>query len=483
MAKHGSEVVEHHHLHHVGHGSHHAFHEELHSELRKLAMKKPDDEGKAVVHGKDHTAEADKPATAGHDHKHDGDGKTVVAAPEQKPDSDGKPALVSSDRKAEGDGKAVVANADHGADADGKPVKPVVDAKLSGGKNFERTSLEMTNAYDGHVNVAPDVPTPVKEAIVSGAPIRFSATQENQDAHRQPDFYFTPEGKLVANASAKPSTDGSINIEIQNKDKSSSNLSDAITNQTEEQKQAAKVMGQLYEKAHPGEPAPKWLADLSNAKPVLADFVPFNPPPSAPSEAPPENGFVSRGVSHHHRHRHSDGGFSSFAGNGGFDNHGNFRGNGGSGDGFLSTGVGKPLGPGEQVTAKDIYDYLVNVYGLTPIQASGILGNMQTESSFRTNALNKGEGAIGLAQWEGGRRTQLEAFAAGQGKPVTDWHVQVDFMMKELKGPERGAWNALQAARSPSEAAHAFDKFYERSAGTSRGERMANASNIFNVLT
>jgi hypothetical protein len=465
MAKHGSEVVEHHHQHHVGHGSHHAFHEELHSELRKLALKKPDDEGKTAVHAKDHKAEADKPATK--DHKQDGDGKPVV---------------VSNDRKLEGDGKAVVASADHPA-PEGKQDKVAPNAKPSDGKTFERTSLEITNAYDGHVNVAPDVPAPVKEAIASGAPIRFSATKENQEAHRQPDFYFTPEGKLVANSSAKPSTDGSINIEIQNRDKSSSNLSDAITNQTEEQKQAAKVMGQLYEKAHPGEPAPKWLADLSNAKPVLADFVPFNPPPSAPSEAPPENGFVSRGVSHHHRHRHSDGGFSSFAGNGGFDNHGNFRGNGGSGDGFLSTGVGKPLGPGEQVTAKDIYDYLVNVYGLTPIQASGILGNMQTESSFRTNALNKGEGAIGLAQWEGGRRTQLEAFAAGQGKPVTDWHVQVDFMMKELKGPERGAWNALQAARSPSEAAHAFDKFYERSAGTSRGERMANASNIFNVLT
>lgn len=376
---------------------------------------------------------------------------------------------------------------EHKPEGDDKP-GTMSDAKMRDGEKkqgpiFERTSLEMTNAYDRHVTTSQDVPERVKEAISSGAPIRFSATAENKGAHRQPDFYFTPEGKLIANANAKPSVDGSINIEIQNRDKSSSNLSDAITNQTEEQKQAANVISQLYEKAHPGEPAPKWMADLVSAKPVSADFIPFNPPPSAPAEAPPENGFVSRGATHHHRHRNSDGGFSSFAGNGGFDNHGYFRGSGGSGDGKLATGTGKPLGPAEQVTAKEIYDYLVNVYGLSPIQASGILGNMQTESSFRTNALNKGEGAIGLAQWEGGRRTQLEAFAANQGKPVTDWHVQVDFMMKELKGPERGAWNALQAAHTPAEAAHAFDKFYERSAGTSRGERMANASNIYQIVT
>lgn len=355
----------------------------------------------------------------------------------------------------------------------------------------ERPSLEVPPAFNGPLPAAQEVPAPIQQAIASGAPIRFSAPGENQQASRQPDYYFTPEGQLIPNPNAKPSPDGSINIEIQNRDRAANqSLRDAITHETDMQKQAAKEMIRLFQKSHPGQPVPSWMEDLMNAKPNLPDFVPFTPSPSAPASAPPENGFVPRGVGGHGSgggsRGGSGGGDGGFAGNGGFDNQGYFKGNGGSGDGTLSTGGtnshGQPLGPGEQVKAKEIYDYLTQHYGLSPVMASGILGNMQTESSFKTNAYNHGEGAIGLAQWEGGRRTQLENFAAQQGKPVTDWHVQVDFMMKELQGPEKNAWNALQAAHNPAEAARAFDKYYERSAGTSREQRAANATNIYQQL-
>jgi len=168
---------------------------------------------------------------------------------------------------------------------------------------------------------------------------------------------------------------------------------------------------------------------------------------------------------------------------GGFDGGGIFRGHGGAGDGTLSTGAvnckGQPLGPGETVQAKQIYDYLTSQYQLSPEVASGILGNMMTESSMRTNANNCAEGAIGLCQWEGPRRTALEHFAEAQGKPVTDWHVQVDFMMHELKGSESGALDRLQHAGTAQQAAAVFDRYFERSAGTSRGQRMANAENIY----
>jgi len=145
--------------------------------------------------------------------------------------------------------------------------------------------------------------------------------------------------------------------------------------------------------------------------------------------------------------------------------------------GTSSSAGAQPMSSGEQAQAQQIYQYLLSK-GLSPAQAAGVLGNMQTESSLNTGATNAAEGAIGLCQWEGGRRTALEQFAAAQGKPVTDWKTQVDFMMSELQGSESGAFNALKSATTPAEAAAAFDQYYERSAGTSRDERIANANNM-----
>ncbi|MCU1643828.1 MAG: hypothetical protein JWN03_4103 [Nocardia sp.] len=138
----------------------------------------------------------------------------------------------------------------------------------------------------------------------------------------------------------------------------------------------------------------------------------------------------------------------------------------------------EPIAAGKKAQVSDIYQYLITRYGFTPAQAAGILGNMQTESGFNTGSFNPQEGAIGLCQWEGGRRQQLEQFAAAQGKSVTDWHVQVDYMMSELHGGESGAYAHVKSAQTPGAAAAAFDQYYERSSGAARGERIANATSI-----
>ena len=149
----------------------------------------------------------------------------------------------------------------------------------------------------------------------------------------------------------------------------------------------------------------------------------------------------------------------------------------GAGDGSIYTGKGDgPIGPGEQVQAKQLFDYFKD-HGFTDAQASGILGNIQTESTFRTDAHNHQEGAIGFCQWEGNRRTDLENFAAHEGKPVTDWHVQADFVMHELNGKEHVAMSYLKEAHTPAQAAEAFQSHYERSA--SLGGRAANADHIY----
>ena len=322
------------------------------------------------------------------------------------------------------------------------------------------------------------IPNPFAQAVDNGAPIRFSSASENAQANRQPDFFLNTDGQMVANPKATPSGDGSINVQIQSQDpQGNKSLRDAIQHESDNQKQAAQEMIRLYQKAHPGKPAPAWMTDLVNAKPNLPDFVPFQPAPHAPVTPAPENGFVNRGVS-------SGGG--SGGGNGGFDSRGHFRGHGGSGDGMIPTGrADAPLGPGEQVQAKQLFDYFKD-HGFTEAQASGILGNIQTESSFCTNAHNKKEGAIGFCQWENkpgmvtGRRTDLENFAASQHKPVTDWHVQADFVMHELNGKEHVAMAHIKAAHTPQEAAKAFQFHYERS--KSLGHRADNADHIYAQL-
>jgi hypothetical protein len=357
--------------------------------------------------------------------------------------------------------------------------------------------MEIPPIFPGQAGAPVEVPAEIQQAIAQGRPIQFSSTGENQAAGQPPDYFLTPDGRLIHNDNAQPSPDGSINIEIQtpqdpqNPNQPDRSLRDAIMHETDMQRQAAKEMIQLFLKDHPGANVPQWMTDLATRHdpgmpPDTSNFVPGPSSPNAPVTPPPENGFSNRGV-------HGGGGGcnggggggradAGFANNGGFDSNGMFKGNGSSGDGSLNygnySGTGQPLDAGQTVAVKEIYDYMTQQYGLSPAVASGILGNMQTESSFKTNAYNKGEGAIGLCQWEGPRRHALEAFAQQEGKPVTDWHVQVDFMMHELKGGESGAWNRLQAAQTPAQAAAIFDQYYERSSGAARGQRVANANNI-----
>jgi len=141
------------------------------------------------------------------------------------------------------------------------------------------------------------------------------------------------------------------------------------------------------------------------------------------------------------------------------------------------------LSGGEKTSAQEIYQYLISKYHLTPAQAAGVVGNMQVESSLNTGAFNSAEGAYGLCQWEGGRLTSLQQYAASQNKSTGDYKVQVDFMMKELQGSESGAYSQLKSATTPSGAAAAFDQYYERSAGTSRNQRMADAENIAQTMS
>lgn len=113
------------------------------------------------------------------------------------------------------------------------------------------------------------------------------------------------------------------------------------------------------------------------------------------------------------------------------------------------------------------YNYYVS-QGLSPVAASGIVGNLQGESGqgLDPTSVNKGDGAdgsdsIGIGQWNGQRAQGLKDYAASKGVPWTDLNTQLEYLHSELQGPEKGAYQGLLAAQTPEQAGQAM-LAYER---------------------
>jgi hypothetical protein len=347
-----------------------------------------------------------------------------------------------------------------------------------------------------------DAPTPllaaeVQTALKNAKSLNIGTKSELGD--KQPSFKISvdDQGNLTLEKLSDPKPGEELTIEVDaGKDGDNKSLADAIKQAHKNLQEYVREMLTKWHQDHPNDPNhPTWWDDVLASTPAIPD----NPQPVQPVSRPrptPQPDVQPT--------RTSSGGGGGGGGGGymprgdhGFDQNGNFQ-PGSSDQPIFDTGGGgtaQDLSGGQKVAATDIYNYLTKEYGLRPEIASGILGNMQVESGFRTNANNPSEGAIGLCQWEGGRRKELEAFANrpeerakaqadGVSNPVLDWKVQVDFMMHELKGDngqggsEANAWRMLQQARTPEQAAAAFDQYYERSSGAARGTRVADARQI-----
>ena len=120
-----------------------------------------------------------------------------------------------------------------------------------------------------------------------------------------------------------------------------------------------------------------------------------------------------------------------------------------------------------QDNAQIAFNYFVS-QGLSPVQAAGIVGNLQGESGqgLNTNTRNPGDGrdgsdSIGIGQWNSTRAQALKDYAASKGTPYTDLTTQLEFLHSELKGPEKAAYDKLLAAQNPEEATRAM-LAYER---------------------
>ena len=127
--------------------------------------------------------------------------------------------------------------------------------------------------------------------------------------------------------------------------------------------------------------------------------------------------------------------------------------------------------------------------GYTRGQIAGMLGNFQLESGFnpRINEGGKigaplGIGGYGVPQWTGGRQKNLINFAKQKGLDPGSIEAQTDFLIYELKGPEKRADQSLRGAVSPEEAARRFLTDFERAGIPKTEQRQQAARQIYEKL-
>lgn len=129
---------------------------------------------------------------------------------------------------------------------------------------------------------------------------------------------------------------------------------------------------------------------------------------------------------------------------------------------------------GAGVTMKAIWDELI-ANGASPIQAAGIMGNMQNESSFNPEAVGDGGNSFGLVQWN--RNSYPSAHSLVTGNPLKDMQAQIKYLV------QTGGLRAASGATAGQVGAN-FAANYERCVGCAAGgsqnmSRSSNASVIF----
>lgn len=146
--------------------------------------------------------------------------------------------------------------------------------------------------------------------------------------------------------------------------------------------------------------------------------------------------------------------------------------------------------PGPAANEASIYGFL-KAHGLTSAQSAGILGNLQAESGFDPTQPNDAEGAIGIAQWEGGRRTALDSYAAAHHGSETDLSIQLGYLWSELSGPYASVLARIKGTNDAGTVARYWDvgpggansgTGFENSSGSTTGTRVGYAQSIYQSI-
>lgn len=112
--------------------------------------------------------------------------------------------------------------------------------------------------------------------------------------------------------------------------------------------------------------------------------------------------------------------------------------------------------------------------GYSPHQAAALAGHVLQESGGDPSNVNKAEDAHGLLQWRLDRWQNLQDFAKSQNRSPTDPEVQLDFIGREMSGPEAKAARGFQSAGDVGAASAAL-KPYIRFGDSSAPTRLNNA--------
>lgn len=123
-----------------------------------------------------------------------------------------------------------------------------------------------------------------------------------------------------------------------------------------------------------------------------------------------------------------------------------------------ATGVG--LQAGGAKTDK-IAMFLQEHAGLSSAAAAGVTKILGAESGLSTTNTGS-EGAYGIAQWLGSRLDGLRKFAGQSGGSGNSLQTQMEYLVKELQGPEKGTLGQLKGAKSVHEAEEIFVSKFER---------------------
>ena len=154
----------------------------------------------------------------------------------------------------------------------------------------------------------------------------------------------------------------------------------------------------------------------------------------------------------------------------------------------LGTILGKGIDSGkseyvDNSAQRKVYDLLYSTLGLTDKQAWAVMANIDGESSFDPTAEenpNSTETGIGLMQWSGERRHELERFAEARGTDWRDLKTQLEFIKSEYYGEESGAWqrfkNFVTDSTTPEEDVSFFagPNGVERAGSINLANRMKN---------
>ena len=120
--------------------------------------------------------------------------------------------------------------------------------------------------------------------------------------------------------------------------------------------------------------------------------------------------------------------------------------------------------------------------GYTAPQAAALAGHFLQESGGNPAAVNPSEDAHGLMQWRGSRWQGLQDFAKSQGKDPTDPQVQLDYVGKEMSGPEAKSSAGFRSATDVASASAAL-KPVIRFGDDSAGKRLDQSMNLYNQYT